>query len=165
MKSTGEVECLLGKSWGYDDEGIWVSDGCSGEFLLGRRAPPEEKPTPSAPPGTSRKPSPEKPIWGVLDSSAGGFLLGRAELGELTLSGYALTRYINQTPADQTFTDHLGDEHEIDTRNDIQFHRAMLHLRGWLGAKKARYQITVWTVMSTDQTTLYGFVEIGRAHV
>jgi hypothetical protein len=34
----------------------------------------------------------------------------------------------------------------------------MIHFRGWLFSPKARYQITVWTVMSTDQTTLYGFV-------
>ena len=71
MKSTGEVECLLGKTWGYDDEGIWVSDGCSGEFLLGRRGPEPEATTPTSPPGTASAPTPEKPIWGVLDSSAG----------------------------------------------------------------------------------------------
>jgi len=63
-----------------------------------------------------------------------------------------------QCPAEQQFTDHLGNVHDIDTRNDIQFHRAMIHFRGWLFSPKARYQVTVWTVMSTDQTTLYGFV-------
>src|SRR5262245_35738741 len=30
VKSVGEAPCLLGKTWGYDDQGIWVSDGCSG---------------------------------------------------------------------------------------------------------------------------------------
>jgi hypothetical protein len=35
LKSTGTAPCLLGKTWGYDDTGIWVSDGCSGEFLAG----------------------------------------------------------------------------------------------------------------------------------
>src|SRR5262245_64132627 len=30
---TGDAPCLLGKTWGYDDNGIWVADGCSGEFL------------------------------------------------------------------------------------------------------------------------------------
>ena len=63
---------------------------------------------------------------------------------------YALIRYINQLPADQQFTDHLGNVHDIDARNDIQFHRAMVHFRGWLFSPRARYQITVWTVMSTD---------------
>src|SRR5262245_13576504 len=35
QRSTGGGGCLLGKSWGYDDTGIWVSDGCGGEFLVG----------------------------------------------------------------------------------------------------------------------------------
>ena len=33
-KSTGEAPCLLGKSWGYDDKGVWVSDGCSATFVV-----------------------------------------------------------------------------------------------------------------------------------
>jgi len=37
QKSTGTGECLLGKTWGYDDAGIWVSGGCSGEFVPGIR--------------------------------------------------------------------------------------------------------------------------------
>jgi hypothetical protein len=101
---------------------------------------------------------PEWPTWGVLDATGSGFVVHRSQFAELAIGGYALVRYINQLPADQEFTDHLGVVHDIDTRNDIQFHRAMLHFRGWLGSKKARYQITVWTVMSTDQTTLYGFL-------
>jgi predicted porin len=35
LRSTGESSCLLGKTWGYDDAGIWVSDGCGGEFAVG----------------------------------------------------------------------------------------------------------------------------------
>jgi hypothetical protein len=101
---------------------------------------------------------PEWPTWGVLDTTGSGFVVHRSKFAELAIGGYALVRYINQLPAEQQFTDHLGVVHDIDTRNDIQFHRAMLHLRGWLGSRRARYQITVWTVMSTDQTTLYGFL-------
>ena len=37
-KTTGAAACLLGKTWGYDDQGVWVSDGCSGEFLTGAAA-------------------------------------------------------------------------------------------------------------------------------
>src|SRR5262245_30622127 len=36
LKSTGSAACLLGKTWGYDDKGVWVMDGCSGEFALGQ---------------------------------------------------------------------------------------------------------------------------------
>src|SRR5262249_10491171 len=35
-RSTGEAPCLLGKSWGYGDRSIWVSDGCSAEFVVGQ---------------------------------------------------------------------------------------------------------------------------------
>ena len=45
-----------------------------------------------------------------------GFLVGRSKEGELSISAYALVRYINQMPADQTFTDHLGREHPVDAR-------------------------------------------------
>ena len=31
----GDVACLLGKTWGYDDRSVWVSEGCRGEFMLG----------------------------------------------------------------------------------------------------------------------------------
>lgn len=30
-------ECVYRRSWGYDDRGIWVRDGCRAEFTLGRR--------------------------------------------------------------------------------------------------------------------------------
>ena len=35
LRSTGESNCLLGNTWGYDSAGVWVSDGCGGEFALG----------------------------------------------------------------------------------------------------------------------------------
>lgn len=35
LRSTGRASCLLGKTWGYDDKGIWVFDGCGGEFAVG----------------------------------------------------------------------------------------------------------------------------------
>jgi hypothetical protein len=109
--------------------------------------------------GTAAKPDPdERPSFGALDATGSGVVVHRSDVGEIVLGAYALVRYINQLPADQQFTDHLGNTHDIDTRNDIQFHRAMVHLRGWLLSPKARYQITVWTVMSTDQTTLYGYL-------
>jgi hypothetical protein len=108
--------------------------------------------------GASKPTEPEWPTWGVIDATGSGVVVHRSDVAELAVGAYALIRYINQLPAEQEFTDHLGNLRDIDTRNDIQFHRAMIHLRGWLLSPKARYQITVWTVMSTDQTTLYGFL-------
>src|SRR5688572_21500357 len=72
--STGKGECLLGKTWGYDDDGVWVSQGCAGEFALGRPARTQ------GPVESTREPSKrqawmngesmiaeERPTWGVLD--------------------------------------------------------------------------------------------------
>ena len=33
LRSTGDAPCLLGRSWGYDQTSVWVSDGCSAEFV------------------------------------------------------------------------------------------------------------------------------------
>ena len=148
MKSTGAAACLLGKTWGYDDGGVWVADGCSGEFQLGQPAvagaaapaPPEYTPVES---------------WGEF-TPGGGFLVGRGDLGELSISAYALVRYMNQMGGEQTFTDHLGNSRRADTRNDIYSHRVMMFLRGWIGAPKLLYAITFWTVNTTDQRAIFG---------
>src|SRR6478672_3708025 len=46
VSSSGAAPCLLGKTWGYDDTGIWVSDGCSGEFVAGQTTQRTEKKKP-----------------------------------------------------------------------------------------------------------------------
>ena len=46
VSSSGAAPCLLGKTWGYDDTGIWVSDGCSGEFVAGQTTQQAEKKKP-----------------------------------------------------------------------------------------------------------------------
>ncbi len=146
MKSTGSAECLLGKNWGYDNAGVWVADGCSGEFQLGR-APAL---TPS-----SQAPAP-KPIesWGEF-TPGDGFLVGRSSVGSLSISGYAMARYMNQMPADQTFTDHLGNVRTVDGRNDIYSHRIMIFLKGYVGSPKIVYNIVLWTVNTTDQRAIF----------
>ena len=47
LRSMGEAPCLLGKTWGYDQTSVWVSDGCSAEFGTGVAVEPETtKPKP-----------------------------------------------------------------------------------------------------------------------
>jgi Protein of unknown function (DUF3011) len=36
VRQRSQAGCKEGESWGYDEEGIWVDKGCSGEFTLGR---------------------------------------------------------------------------------------------------------------------------------
>src|SRR5262245_47868767 len=38
-RSAGAAPCLLGKTWGYDNEGIWVADGCTGVFVVAAGLP------------------------------------------------------------------------------------------------------------------------------
>ena len=46
VRSSGPGACELGRTWGYDQEAIWVAEGCSAEFALGTQAQaqPEKKP-------------------------------------------------------------------------------------------------------------------------
>jgi len=36
VQQKGTAPCTEGKTWGFDEEGIWVDKGCAGEFALGR---------------------------------------------------------------------------------------------------------------------------------
>jgi hypothetical protein len=164
LRSVGEAPCLLGKTWGYDDRGVWVSEGCSGDFVVSQtapggsapkaQAPPEGEPPPvSAPPG-NRQPSDRIESWGEFEPGD-GFLVGRNGAGELSISAYALVRYMNQLPADQTFTDHLGNEHDVDTRQDVFPHRVMIFFKGWVADPKLVYNIFLWTVNTTDQKNIF----------
>ena len=147
QQATGTTPCLLGKTWGYDAGEIWVKDGCAGTFTLGGSA---AAPAAAAEPGRVES-------WGAVEPGK-GFVIGRTKLGELSISAYALVRYLNQMPSGQTFTDHLGRVHPVDARHDIYAHRIMVHLKGWLGLPKLVYQITLWTVNTTDQKALFAVV-------
>jgi predicted porin len=35
LRQISETNCLLGRNWGYDGQGVWVSEGCGGEFATG----------------------------------------------------------------------------------------------------------------------------------
>jgi Protein of unknown function (DUF3011) len=39
VKQRGDAPCKQDKSWGYDGLGIWVDQGCSGDFALGNPSP------------------------------------------------------------------------------------------------------------------------------
>ena len=128
-KSTGTAACLLGKTWGYDDQGVWVSDGCSGR-VPDRRGRGCGVPRPAVP--VRRRRTERIETWGEFDPG-NGFLVGRSSAGELSISAYALVRYLNQMPGDETFTDHLGNERAVDGRNDIFPHRVIVWFKGWVG--------------------------------
>jgi hypothetical protein len=99
--------------------------------------------------GTSAK----NPTWGDFDPGE-GFLVGQTEHGKLDISGFAVFRVMDQI-TDDTFTDHLGNEHPVDGRLDLYSHRVMVWLKGWMASPKLIYAITFWTVNATDQKNIF----------
>ena len=85
-----------------------------------------------------------------------GFDVIRTARGTLNISVYGVFRYLNQLPADQTFTDHLGRVRAVKTRNDLNWHRTMVWFTGWFYDPRFRYNITLWSLPTTQQTLLFG---------
>ena len=75
LRLSGDAPCLLGKSWGYDQAGVWVSDGCSATFGTGVAEPQTTKP---------------KPLTHIPNV---GFLLFDGDKGR-SISGFSATRGI-----------------------------------------------------------------------
>jgi hypothetical protein len=98
--------------------------------------------------------TPKVDTWGVYDPGK-GFLVGKSDFGQLDISAYGMVRYMNQNDDDNVFIDHLGNERAVDTRHDIFSHRIMVFLKGWMGSEKLVYNITLWTVNTTDQDAMF----------
>jgi hypothetical protein len=87
---------------------------------------------------------------------AKGFDLVKTSWASLNISVYGLFRYVNQLPADQTYLDHLGRERDVKSRNDLNWHRTMVWLTGFFYVPEFRYNITLWSLPTTQQTLLFG---------
>ncbi len=85
-----------------------------------------------------------------------GFDIVKGKLGSLNFGAYGLFRYINQLPVTQSYVDHLGNNRNIDTRNDFQLQRVMLFFRGYFLDPKLTYNLTIWTVNATNQMAVIG---------
>ena len=87
---------------------------------------------------------------------AKGFDIAKTKIASLNVSFYGLFRYMNQTPGSQTFTDHLGRERTVKARNDLNWHRTFVWLTGFFYDPKFRYNISLWSLPTTQQTLLFG---------
>jgi len=132
LRSKGTAACLLGKSWGYEDKSIWVSDGCSAEFLAGRLGDQGQiKPT-------TESSSPE-----YVPNA--GFKLFEGDAGEMYARLFTYVRYLNQNGLDPTYEDYFGNTKTIDKREDIQLTKFFLPFSGWFLTPKMRYYLYVWS--------------------
>jgi hypothetical protein len=128
LRSTGEAPCLLGRTWGYDQTSIWVSDGCSAEFATGPAVEPETK-----------KPKPLSHIPNV------GFLLVDNDKGQVYFRLFSYGRYLNQRNLDSSYVDAFGNEHTVAQRQDIQLQKFFAPFSGWFLTPKMRYYLYVWS--------------------
>ncbi len=85
-----------------------------------------------------------------------GFDIIKTKRGSLNISAYGLFRYLNQMPGSQTYTDHLGREREVKARHDLYWHRTFIWLTGFFYEKRFRYNVTAWSLSTTQQTLLFG---------
>ncbi len=92
-----------------------------------------------------------------------GFDIIKTDKGSLNISGYGLARYLNQLPSSQIFTDHLGRQRVTHPRNDIYFQRFFVWFTGFLGTKKFNYNLTIWGLVPTMQTLVFGNLTYGFA--
>lgn len=128
VRSSGDAPCLLGKTWGYDDKSVWVSDGCTAEFLTGAGVKAAEKPT-----GAPRY------------VPNGGFLIFDGEKGQMYVRLFSYARYLNQRGLDSTFVDAFGNTKSVPLRQDIQLNKFFLPFSGWFLTPKMRYYLYVWS--------------------
>jgi len=133
VKSSGAAACLLGKTWGYDQAHVWVSDGCVGEFQTGQAAQAEPA-----------RPSIPRHIPNV------GFLLFEGEKAQIYLRFFTYARYLNQRNLDDSYVDAFGKSHTVTRRQDIQLQKFFLPLSGWFLTPKMRYYLYVWSANTSQ---------------
>jgi hypothetical protein len=133
LKSHGTAACLLGKTWGYDQSRVWVSDGCSAEFGTGRGA--------QAAAATESVP---RHIPNV------GFLIFNSDKAQIYLRLFTYARYLNQRNLDDSYVDAFGTSHTVQRRQDIQLQKFFLPLSGWFLTPKMRYYLYVWSSNSSQ---------------
>src|SRR5690242_5091981 len=85
-----------------------------------------------------------------------GFTLVKTQHGSLNISVYGLFRYMNQYAVGDAFTDHLGVVRPVNPRNDVNWQRTFAWLTGFFYDPKFRYNISLWSLPTTQQTLLFG---------
>ena len=127
LRSTGSAACLLGKTWGYDDKGIWVSDGCGGQFYAGQ---------------LSQAPVKAKPLEHIPNA---GFLLYDGDQGQIYFRLFTYARYLNQRNLAPTYVDAFGNTKTVQLRQDMQLQKFFAPFAGWFLTPKFRYYLYVWS--------------------
>ena len=124
----GDAPCLLGRTWGYDQTSVWVSDGCSAEFGTASAVQPQ-----------TTKPKAPTHVPNV------GFLLFDGEKGQIYFRLFSYGRYLNQRNLDESYVDAFGNEKTVQRRQDVQLQKFFAPFSGWFLTPKMRYYLYVWS--------------------
>ena len=173
QRQLGSAACLLGRTWGYDDQGVWVTEGCSAEFLVraGSRAPETvaaDRPSRSGAAAGLARP-PRRDAGAARHRNPPSASRAGASSSPATASWSDATRPESSrsapTPCSATSTRRpttrpspiTSATSATSTRAaDFFPHRAILYFKGWVGNPKLVYTMVVWTVNETDQDALFG---------
>jgi len=89
-------------------------------------------------------------VWQTPDDATVPFLL--------KFNVNTQVRYLNTLDSEETFTDHLGGVHDVNTRNDFTVNRSMFILGGYIFDKRLRYSSTVWTSAGAASIVVAGTI-------
>ena len=153
-RAISETVCLLGRNWGYDGQGVWVTEGCGAEFFVGTEpvAPGAEPATPV--PAPEPEPAPPageegevKPISKGAPEYIGnlGFKLYDGDKGQIYMRLFSYARYLNQKDLDPTYTNYFGQTQVVKQREDVQLTKFFLPFSGWFLSPNLRYYLYVWS--------------------
>jgi hypothetical protein len=76
---------------------------------------------------------------------------------QLKLNLFNQFRYLNQQ-LDSTFTDHLGNVHPVDSRNDLNVNRNLFYFGGFVFDPKLIYNIIIWSSNSVATVIQGGYI-------
>jgi hypothetical protein len=91
----------------------------------------------------------ENKKWGRYTPNL-GFKVVDTEHGDLSISIYTYTRYLNQRLLDATYTNAFGTTTAIQQRQDFQIQKLQFKFLGWMISKKFRYFLYAWTSNPTQ---------------
>ncbi len=91
----------------------------------------------------------EKKKWGTYTPNL-GFKLAETKYGDLNVSIYTYTRYLNQRLLNATYTNAFGVTTTLQQRQDFQLQKLQIKFLGWMLNPKFRYFLYAWTSNPTQ---------------
>lgn len=109
-------------------------DSQPADLSVGQEKPPQGK---------------EKKSWGTYTPNL-GFKVANTDYGDLSISIYTYTRYLNQRLLDATYTNAFAVTTPVQQRQDFQIQKVQIKFLGWIMSPKFRYFLYVWTSNPTQ---------------